>query len=126
MIYTNLASLFMRVGFGTMMLTHGWGKFNKLIAGEMSFADPIGVGAAPTLILAVLAEFISPIMLIIGFKTRLATVLPAITMLVAAFIIHVNDPWGKQEFPLLYFFGFLGVFLLGSGKYSLDWRLKKV
>lgn len=126
MIYTNLASLFMRVGFGGMMLTHGWGKLNKLIDGEMSFADPIGFGAAPTLILAVLAEFISPIMLILGFKTRLATVLPAITMLVAAFIIHISDPWGKQEFPLLYFFGFLGVFLLGSGKYSLDWRLKKV
>ncbi|SNS75517.1 putative oxidoreductase [Ekhidna lutea] len=126
MIYPNLASLILRLSVGSMMLTHGWGKFNKLISGDLSFADPIGVGEAPTLILAVLAEFISPILLIVGYKTRLATVLPALTMLVAAFVIHADDPWGRQEFPLLYFFGFATIYLLGSGKYSLDWQLKKV
>ena len=125
MTYTNLASLILRLSFGGMMLTHGWGKFNRMISGNFSFADPIGIGEAPSLVLAVIGEFICPILLIIGFKTRLNAVPPAITMLVAALIVHADDPWGKQEFPLLYFFGFLTIFLLGSGTYSLDWKLKK-
>lgn len=126
MIYSNLASLIMRLSFGCMMLTHGWGKFNRLLSGDMSFADPIGIGEAPTLALAVLGEFISPILLIVGFKTRLASIFPAATMLVAALIIHADDPWSRQEFPLLYFFGFVTIFLLGGGRYSVDWMLKKI
>ena len=73
-----------------------------------------------------MSEFIAPILIIIGFKTRLASVLPAATMFVAAFIFHANDPWKNQEFPLLYLVGYVAIFLLGSGKYSLDWKLKKV
>lgn len=125
MTYTNLASLILRLSFGGMMLTHGWGKFNRLISGNLSFGDPIGIGEAPSLVLAVIGEFICPILLMIGYKTRISSIPPAITMLVAAFIVHADDPWGKKEFPLLYFFGFLVIFLLDSGKYSLDWKLKK-
>ncbi|WP_436516506.1 DoxX family protein [Ekhidna sp. To15] len=124
--HSNFSSLILRIGFGGMMLTHGLGKFNRLISGDLSFADPVGFGETPTLILAVLAEFIAPILIIIGYKTRVATILPAFTMLVAAFVVHANDPWGRQEFPLLYFFGYVGIYLLGSGQYSLDWRLKKI
>lgn len=126
MVHANFASLILRISFGGMMMTHGWGKFSRLMSGDLSFADPVGIGEAPTLVLAVLAEFISPIFLILGFKTRLATILPALTMVVAAFIVHSDDPWGRQEFPLLYFFGFVTIYLLGSGRYSLDWKLKKV
>lgn len=124
--HPSLASLVLRLSFGGMMISHGWGKFQKLLSGDTSFADPIGFGEVPTLLLAVLAEFVSPLLLILGFKTKLASILPALTMLVAAFIIHGDDPWRKQEFPLMYFFGFVAIYLLGSGKYSLDWRLKKV
>ena len=93
---------------------------------EPSFGDPLGIGEVPSLFLAVIGEFACPILLILGFKTRLASIPPAITMMVAAFIVHANDPWGRQEFPLLYLVGFIAIFLLGSGKYSLDWKLKKV
>ncbi|MEP1032333.1 DoxX family protein [Ekhidna sp.] len=126
MTHTNLTSLILRVGFGGMMLTHGWGKFNSLMSGDFSFADPVGIGETPTLILAVLAEFIFPILLILGYKTRISAVLPALTMIVAAFIVHADDPWNNKEFPLLYFLGFSAIYLLGSGEYSLDWKLKKI
>lgn len=108
-----------------MLLTHGYGKFIRLISGNTSFADPIGIGEFPSLILTVFAEFVCSILLIIGFKTRLASIPPAIVMLVATFIIHWDDPWNKKEFALLYFVGFVTIFLLGPGRYSLDWRLKK-
>ena len=58
----NIALLILRVVFaGSMLYGHGLGKFNKLIQGDLSFANPIGIGEAPTLILAVFSEFLAPI-----------------------------------------------------------------
>lgn len=126
MVYHNLASLCLRIGFGGMMITHGWDKCKRMLEGNMSFADPLGIGEETTLILAVISEFICPILIVLGLKTRLASVLPAMTMLVAAFVVHGSDPWAKKEFALLYLCGFIGLFLLGSGKYSMDFRLRRV
>ncbi len=122
----HLTSLILRLSFGGMMLTHGWGKFNKLMAGDFSFPNPIGLGSELSLALAVIGEFICPILLIVGWKTKWTSIPPAITMIVAAFIVHADDPWGNKEFPLLYLFGYVAIFLLGSGKYSLDSKLKRV
>ena len=56
----NIALLLLRIVFaGSMIYGHGLSKFNKLIEGNLSFADPIGIGEAPTLILAVFSEFIA-------------------------------------------------------------------
>jgi putative oxidoreductase len=41
-------------------------------------------------------------------------------MVVAAFVIHADDPWGKKEFALLFAAGFLTLVLTGPGKFSLD------
>ena len=53
-----------------MIYGHGLGKLNKLIDGNFKFSDPIGIGEAPTLFLAVFSEFIAPIFILIGFKTK--------------------------------------------------------
>ncbi len=121
----SLASLILRVSLSGMMLTHGYGKFIRLISGETQFANPLGIGELPSLILAVFAEFVCSILLIVGYKTKWAAIPPAIVMMVATFIIHWEDPWRRKEFALLYLVGYIAIFLLGPGKYSLDWRLKK-
>jgi len=121
---TSLASLLLRVSLSAMMMTHGWSKFYRIIEGNWKFGDPIGLGVEVSLIFAAFAEFICSILLIIGFKTRLATIPPAIVMLVAAVVVHIDDPWRKQELPLLYFAGYVAIFLLGPGRYSLDSWLK--
>ena len=54
----NIALLILRIVFaGSMLYGHGLGKLNKLISGDLSFGNPIGIGEAPTLILAVFSEF---------------------------------------------------------------------
>ena len=111
---------FFRISISAMMLTHGLPKFQKLIAGDFEFGDPIGIGAAPSLFLAVIGEFICPILVIIGYKTRLASIPTAITMLVAALVVHTADPFGSKEKAFLYAVAFITIALLGPGKFSID------
>lgn len=102
------------------MLTHGIPKLLNLFSGNFEFPDPIGIGATASLILAVFGEVVFPILIIIGYKTRLAAIPVIITMLIAAFVYHANDPFGIQEKSLMYLAAFLSIAILGAGKYSID------
>lgn len=103
-----------------MLFIHGLPKLQKLLAGDFEFADPIGIGATPSLFLTVIGEFVAPLLIIIGFKTRLAAIPAAITMLVASFVVHGADPFAKKELALLYFLFFAIIALVGPGKFSID------
>ena len=103
------------------MLTHGVPKLQRLFGeGPIEFADPLGIGASPTFFLAVFAEFLCAVFVLIGFKTRWASLPIIITMLVAAFVQHAADPFGSKEKALLYAIVFIAIFLLGPGAYSVD------
>ena len=124
---TDFALLLLRLTVGTMMIySHGWPKLLKFFAEEpISFADPIGLGMTTSLVLAVFAELFCSFLLIIGLGTRIATIPLVITMLVAIFVIHWDDPFGKKEFALLYLVPYILIFLMGAGKYSLDALISK-
>ncbi len=111
----------LRIAPSALMLSHGIPKFQSLISGEeIQFADPIGIGMAPSLFLTVIAEVVCPLLMIVGFKTRWAAIPAAITMAVAAFIVHGADPLQKKELALIYLIVFVAVSLLGPGKFSID------
>lgn len=117
----DVGLLILRVGMAGLMLTHGIPKFMELIGGNTSVVgDPIGVGGLISSILAVIAEFICPVLIIIGLKTRMATIPVIITMAIAAFMIHGADPIGTKEKALLYLVGFITIGLMGAGKISID------
>jgi putative oxidoreductase len=125
-LFKDLALLVMRLGAGGMMLTHGIPKIDRLLGeGPVKFADPFGLGPEISLGLAIFAEVICAVLIMVGFKTRLATIPLIITMLTAAFYAHWNDPFGKKELPLLYVCVFLGILAFGAGKYALDQLGKK-
>ncbi len=119
-IATNIGLLLLRIGMSAGMLTHGYPKLMKLIAGDFKFSDPIGIGSKSSLILAVVCEVLFPIIIILGFKTRIATIPVIGTMAVALFIHHANDPFSVKEKAFLFLIGFLAIALLGPGKYSID------
>ena len=120
----DLGLLILRLWFGLeMAFAHGLGKFSKVLSGDFTFADPIGVGPTISLILAAFAEFICGILIAVGFFTRLAAVPYLITMLVAAFIVHLDDGWGKMVNPLMYAVAAIVLLITGPGRYSLDHRL---
>jgi putative oxidoreductase len=117
----DIGLLVLRVSFGLLMaFAHGWGKMAQVVSGDFSFPDPLGIGAAPSLVLAALAEFVCALLVAFGVKTRYMAIPVTITMLVAAFVQHFDDPWGKKEFALLYAIPFAVLVITDGGKFSLD------
>lgn len=118
----DLGLLLLRVVPSAFMMNHGFSKLERWDTLLGSFADPLGIGSAPSFILAVFAEFFCSILLIAGAFTRYAVIPLLITMLVAAFVVHAGDPWAKKELPLLFATVYVVVGLLGPGRFSLDGR----
>lgn len=113
--------LVLRIGIASFMMVHGYQKLGFLTAGgEIQFGDPIGVGDAASLYLAVFAEFFCSIFLLLGFATRLATIPLIITMLVAVCIVHAPDGFDKKELGLHYLLVYVFLLVSGPGKYSID------
>ena len=108
-----------------MMLTHGWSKIANFSERLETFPDPMGLGVAFSLQLAIFAEFFCAILLGLGFLTRLALIPLIITMITAAFVVHGGDPFSDQELPLFYLLSFLYLFLRGPGLYSMDGQILK-
>ena len=117
---SKLGLTVLRVGLSLLMLGHGIPKINKLFESPIEFPDPIGVGPLVSLILTLVGEVICPVLIIIGFKSRLAAIPVIITMLVAAFIVHGSDPFQKKELAILYALGFLVILIGGPGKFSIN------
>lgn len=117
----NIALLFLRVSFSLFLLVlHGVPKIQNLMSDNIQFADIFGMGATLSLVLATIIEVVLPILIIIGYKTRIASIPIILTMLVAAFVYHANDPIGVKEKSLLFMCGFITIALTGAGKYSID------
>lgn len=118
--------LIVRIAVAAFMLTHGYPKLMKLLAGgEIQFADPFGLGMYFSLVLAVFAEFFCSILVGLGIGTRLAAIPLIVTMSVAAFIAHSSDPFGRKELALLYLVVFVFLLFTGSGKFSVDYFISK-
>ena len=122
----NVGLLILRVVPAVLMMMHGWSKIAGFSEISSQFPDPVGVGSTFSLILTIFAEFFCPILLIAGLATRLAVIPLFITMMVAALIVHAQDPFMKQEFPILYAVIFLSLFFTGGGSYGLGNRFQSM
>lgn len=117
----NIVLLILRVAIAGMMLVHGIPKLEMLLSGEpIQFPGIMGMGPELSLYLAVFAEVLCSILILVGFGTRLASIPLIITMLIAVFYVHAADPFSNQELGLHYLLAYILLFIMGSGKYSLD------
>jgi putative oxidoreductase len=120
--------LILRIGVAGLMLTHGVPKLISLFGNEeIQFADPFGLGQATTLMLAVFAEFLCSLLVLVGLGTRLAVIPLMVTMLTAIFVAHAGDPFRGKELSVFYFIIYLVLLITGAGKYALDfyWLKRK-
>ena len=117
---TSIGLLILRIGAGGLMLVnHGWDKLVGFKAAWGSFPNPLGVGNELSQIVTVFAEFFCSIAVILGLKTKLASLPLLIVMLVAGFIVHAGDSLAQKEMALIYATCFGSLSLLGGGRYAL-------
>ena len=111
-----LSMIFLFEGINKIFNYEGTIKFME------SFNVP-GLLAIPTIIL----EILFPLLLIIGYQTKLSALVLAIFTLATALIFHTDFTNQMQLISFLKNFaiagGFLILFINGAGKYSLDHKL---
>lgn len=119
--YLDIAALVLRLGFGAMMIPHGLKKLDKLNnpISELTFTDPLGVGSKNSLIAAAVVELLFPVLIMLGAKVRITTLPLIATMIIAAFVVHQGDSISDREPALLFLFGYVAIWFLGAGKYSV-------
>ncbi len=121
----DLALLIARVVIAVLMLSHGLPKLMQLFSGEpVQFLSVMGMSPTFSLGLAVFAEVICSVLVLVGFGTRLAVIPLIITMLVAVFYVHLDDPFARKELGLQYLLTYVVLFFAGSGRYSIDQLLQ--
>lgn len=117
---TNLATLILRLIFGGMFVYYGYGKLANYDTIAPMFGDIIGIGAKLSFNLVIFAELVCGFLVLIGLLTRFAIVPIFITMVVAYFVAHANDPFDAKAIAFIYMLFCFVIFVLGSGKYSVD------
>ena len=122
----NIGLLVLRLTIGALMLFHGYDKLTHGIDGITGMVQEIGLPGflAYTVYLG---ELIAPLFLIVGYRTKLASVFIAITMVCAIILAHSNEIFKLGEFGNwalelngLYLFGSISIFFLGGGKIALS------
>lgn len=124
-VSTDVGLLVLRVWIGaSMLMLHGMGKWQRLMGEEVQFASVFGLSPTVSLALAVLGEAVAPILLIIGFASRWAALLSAITMFMALNVGHAFALSGDRsgELPFIFLACFIALVITGFGRFSIDGR----
>jgi len=116
----DLGLLFLRLGgAGLLVAVHGLPKALHFRQQLGLIEDPLHLGAWPTLGFAVFAEVVCPLLIALGWATRLAC-LPILGLLLIA-LLAVHPEWSLEQgqfgWLLLVLFGTLA--FTGPGRYSL-------
>ncbi len=120
----SLLILVVRVFFGVLFFTHGLDKlmnFNSLVD---TYPNILGFGSYMTLMVTVFTEFCCSLFLIAGLLQRIMTIPMFLSMAVAFFDVH-DAMLPEGELALIYFIMFLGLFLVGPGRYSVDYLIDR-
>ena len=117
---TDLGILLLRLILGGLFTWHGYDALNHYKLYLSMSTSTIGLGAKFEFNLVVFAQFFCGIFIALGFLTRLSVIPIFITMAVAFFVAHKGQPFMAKELPFAYLLLCIAVFVMGSGRYSLD------
>ena len=122
---TDLGLLILRIAVGGLMLLHGIAKL-KGVSSIEGILD--GAGLPSFLAYGVyITEIVAPLFIIVGYRTRLASIVFIFGILFAMFFVHSSDifsltqhgGWGVELLGL-YLFGSITLFFSGGGKIAVS------
>jgi len=114
---------------GILILLHGKIVFDSQIMNGMAESMSKDLGMPFPLLMAYLAkgsEFFGGLFFALGLLTRIVSIPLSITMAVAAFVAHHGQITGEGEHAFLFLLIFAAFFFIGSGKWSVDYLLKRI
>ena len=122
----DLGLLILRLSVGVLMLLHGIAKLQH----GAGFIEQVVVGAGLPSFIAYgvyVGEVIAPLFIILGYGTRVASIIFAGNCLVATLLVHSQDLFTLNEtggwtveLLGLFFFGAVALIFTGAGKYALS------
>ncbi|WP_044871659.1 DoxX family protein [Pseudomonas sp. LFM046] len=114
------ALLFLRVSGCLLLLwVHGLPKLLNFSHELTVIEDPFHFGAWPTLSLAIFAEVLCPLLVILGVLTRLACLPILAVLLVSLFFVHPEWSLAEGQFAWLLLIIFVTVLIAGPGRLSI-------
>ena len=114
----------LRIFFGVLFFVHGMEKMMNFEQLSRTFPSVLGFGSYMSLMLAIFCEFCCSIFLIAGLMQRIILIPMIISMGVAFFDVH-DAILPEGELALIYLITFFILFLVGPGRYSLDYMVDK-
>ncbi|HOY39127.1 MAG: DoxX family protein [Bacteroidales bacterium] len=129
-INPDIGLLILRVSVAALMLLHG---IPKLIYGVESIQQLLISKGLPGFAAygVYIGEVVAPILLIAGFRARLASLVFVINMIVIIITAHSNEvfaigKYGGLQLELIYLYmtGALSIFFTGAGKLAISTRSK--
>lgn len=131
---STIAYPLIRFVAGFWLVPHGaqklFGMFGGNIQGTAGFFTKIGLEPAlPLAYLTGFVEFFGGLLIAIGLLTRPAAAAAAVLLAVATFHVHMANGffWTKAgyEYPLMWMFLMIAIFLRGGGNLSVDNKLAR-
>lgn len=115
-----LGLLFLRVSAALLLLhIHGLPKLLNWSTELQRIEDPFGLGPTLTLAMAVFAEVVCPVLLMLGVFARLAC-LPVLAVLgVALAVVHPEWTLEQAQFAWLFTVLFAGLAITGPGAWAI-------
>ncbi len=124
----NSGLFILRLSIGILLILHG---FSKIFNGVESIVEMFHDKGIPGFFAyaVYIGEVVAPLLLIVGYRTRLAALLIIANFLVVIFVAHPglimsftdSGAWALER-QGLFFFGSLALFFMGGGKYGLSSR----
>ncbi|WP_460952801.1 DoxX family protein [Pseudomonas marginalis] len=119
----DLGLLFLRVSGALFLLwLHGLPKLLNYSEQLKLIEDPFHLGAHVTLLLAIVAEVLCPVLIIAGVLVRLACLPILAVLLIAMVVVHPEWTLFEGQFGWLLLIIFTSVLIAGPGRLVLSQR----
>lgn len=121
----DIGKLVLRLTLGVLILLHGIDKLHGGVSGIAGMLQNVGLPGFFAYGVFV-GEVIAPLMVIVGYQTRIGAGLIVVNMLVAILLAHRGEIFALTshggwaiELQGFYLFTAVAVFFLGAGKYAV-------
>lgn len=123
---SDLGRLVLRLVLGGCILFHGYAKLTGGVAGITQMVTAVGL---PGFVAygVYLGEVLAPLLIIVGWYSRIASLITVINMVFAIALVHRADLFKLAEsggyaleLQALYLFVALALALLGPGRFSIN------